>query len=102
MEKKRRRRSLQERIADQERELAELRAQARIENLEEILKNGKVAAGSRTEFGSRLRELRLINKVVIAAERHDEPKLVESLKEFQDKIVESMTGLVEEEGPSTV
>ena len=102
MTKKRKRRSVKERIADRERELQELREQERLEDLEAILKNGKVADGSRTEFASRLRELRLLNKAVIAAERHDEPKLVESLKEFQDKIVESMTSLVEEEGPSTV
>lgn len=101
MDKKRRRRSIQERIADQERELEELRLLARIENLEELLKAGKVSDGSRTEFSSRLREMRLINKAVIAAERHGEPELVESLKKFQDKIAESMATLVAEEGPST-
>jgi len=102
MEKKRKRRSVKERIADQERELRDLRELERIEDLEAILKDGKVSDGSRTEFGAQLRELRLLNKAVVAAERHDEPQLVESLKKFQDKIVESMTSLVEEESPSTI
>lgn len=101
MNNKRKRRSVKERIADQERELQDLREQERIEDLETILNDGKVPNGNRTEFASRLRELRLINKAVIAAERHDEPQLVASLKMFQDKIAESMATLVEVENPST-
>lgn len=102
MQKKRKRRSVQERIAEHERDLHELREQARIEDFETALKDGRVANGSRTEFTSRLRELRLILRAIKAAERHDQSNLVQPLQDFKDKIAESMADLVNEGGPSTV
>lgn len=102
MQKKRKRRSVQERLADHERRGQELREQERLEAFETALKGGHVANGNRTEFTSRLRELRLINKAIKAAERHDESHLVAPLQVFKDKIAESMADLVNEGGPSTV
>ena len=102
MQKKHKRRSVEERIADHERQLQELREQARLEDFKTALTDGRVANGSRTEFTARLRELRLINKAINAAERHDQSDLVVPLQDFKDKIAESMADLVNEGGPSTV
>jgi len=100
MESKRRRRSIQDRIADQERELEELRWLERIENLEQALKGGRVSSDNRTEFTTRIREMKLIKRAAAAVERHDEPELADALKVFQDKVAESMATLVQEEAPS--
>jgi len=102
MHNKRKRRSVQERIADHERELLELRQAVRLEGFDTALKEGRVANGSRTEFTSRLRELRLINKAIKAAERHEQDDLVEPLKAFSDKLAESMASLVDGGLPSNV
>lgn len=99
---RRKKRSVQERIEAHERELLELRDQARIEELEAALKRGDIVNGKRSEFSSQLRELRLIKKAIRAAERHEQEHLVEPLKEFQEKLTKSMTDLVEEGSPSQV
>jgi hypothetical protein len=100
MESKRRRRSIQDRIADQERELEELRWLERIENLEQALKGGRVSSDNRAEFTARIREMKLIKRAAAAVERHDEPELADALKVFQNKVAESMATLVQEEAPS--
>ena len=102
MQKKRKRRSVQERIADNESELLELRERKRREDFKAALKDGRVASGSRAEFSSSLQELRLIHQAIKAAERHEQSHLVEPLQVFKDKIAESMANLVNGGGPSTV
>jgi hypothetical protein len=101
MKPKRRRRSIEQRIADGERELQELRAQAQIQSFEAVLKEGRVIDGQRTEFAIRLREIRLLRKAVSAAERHEDFALSGKIQDFEGKLAESMASLVKGEEPST-
>ena len=97
---KRRRRSIQDRIADQERELQALRELERIENLEAAKAQGRVVDGKSTEFNAMLRDMRLMQKAALVARRYDDDALGASLTDFQDRLAEYMAKLVKEEESS--
>lgn len=90
----RKRRTLEERIADEKAKLAELETKLNIKKIEEAADEGQVSEENQAEFKSLKRELASVKKVIKAADRHDATAVSEALSQFQSDLTAAMAELV--------
>lgn len=90
----RKRRTLEERIADEKAKLAELQEKLNIKKIEEAADDGQVSDENRAEFKALKRELTSVKKVIKAADRHNAEALSAALSEFQSELTAGMAELV--------
>ncbi len=90
----RKRRTLEERIDDEQKLLAELQAKLDLKKIEEAVHEGVVPEADRAEFRQLKKEVSSIKKVIKAAERHERPQIYNLMNVFRRELTEAMTGLV--------
>lgn len=90
----RKRRTLEERIADQRVKLQELEAKQNLEKVEQAIDQGDIEEEDKAEFKRLKKELASVKKVIKAAERHQRPQILSLMNIFRNEITGAMTGLV--------
>lgn len=90
----RRRRTLEERIADEQQKLKELQDKLGLKKIQEAVDEGLVPDEDKVEFNHLKKEIASIKKVIKAADRHARPQISNLMNVFLKDLTEAMTGLV--------
>ena len=90
----RKRRTLEERIADEQQKLKELQDKLDLKKIQEAVDEGLVPEEDKVEFNQLKKEIASIKKVIKAADRHERPQISNLMNVFLKDLTEAMTGLV--------
>jgi len=90
----RKRRTLEERIADEQQKLKDLQDRLGLKKIQEAVDEGLVPDGDKLEFNQLKKEIASVKKVIKAAGRHERPQISNLMNVFLKDLTEAMTGLV--------
>lgn len=90
----RRRRTLEERIADEQETLEGLKDKLRLKKIQEAVDGGLVSDEDQLEFSQLKKEIASVKKIIKAADRHERPQISNLMNAFLKDLTEAMTGLV--------
>lgn len=90
----RKRRTLEERIADEQQKLKELQDKLDLKKIQAAVDEGLVPDEDKVEFNQLKKEIASIKKVIKAADRHGRPQISNLMNVFLKDLTEAMTGLV--------
>jgi hypothetical protein len=94
----RKRRTLKERIADQERELQELKEKAALAEIENAFDEGRVTEENHAAFKALRKDIGVMKKAIKVANNHGNEGLVRILDEFRTKLATAMSELIQPKG----
>ena len=97
MGRKKKRRSLEQRIADEEAKLAELKAKQKQQQLSKALDEGLVSDENKDEFKKLQKAVNTLTKAVKIADEYNREDLRNGLEELRSSIAEAMRSLIEDD-----